>query len=224
VTVLMLSPLRVASASRQRRAHNSPAHCRGTPLMGGPDLREGRDAPPVRTARLVLAGVPVQGVQAYLSVQRRHRAIEAVVRDVAGLRAGDEVFGEGRGTFAEYACAPADKVERRSGNVSFTEAAAIPLAGNTALMGLRDAARLRAGQGILINGACGGVGTFAVQLATGYGVRVTAVCGTRSADLVGKLGADHVIDYTQGRLRPRCGPVRRGIRPRRQPLAGACRG
>ncbi|MDO0938617.1 NAD(P)-dependent alcohol dehydrogenase [Streptomyces sp. DG2A-72] len=123
--------------------------------------------------------------------------VEAVGSEVKGLHPGDEVFGETDGTFAEYACARAATVAPKPPGLTFEQAAAIPLAGCTALMGLRDVARVRSGQTILINGASGGVGTFAVQLAKVYGLDVTAVCRTRNVDMVRSLGADHVVDYSQ---------------------------
>ncbi|WP_217215214.1 NAD(P)-dependent alcohol dehydrogenase [Streptomyces sp. AC550_RSS872] len=121
--------------------------------------------------------------------------VEAVGAGVSGLRPGDEVYGEADGAFAEYVCAKDGLVGPKPANLTFEQAAAIPLAGNTALIGLRDVARVRSGQSVLVNGASGGVGTFAVQLAKAYGAQVTAVCSTRNVDLVRSLGADQVIDY-----------------------------
>ncbi|MET9636131.1 NAD(P)-dependent alcohol dehydrogenase [Streptomyces virginiae] len=123
--------------------------------------------------------------------------VEAVGGDVTRLRPGDEVFGEAEGAFAEYVCAPEDVVEPMPANLSFEQAAAVPLAGNTALMGLRDLGRVRPGQRVLVNGASGGVGTFAVQIAKAFGAEVTGVCGTRNTELVRSLGADHVVDYSR---------------------------
>jgi NADPH:quinone reductase-like Zn-dependent oxidoreductase len=126
--------------------------------------------------------------------------VEAVGRDVTRFRPGDDVYGdlgEADGAFAEYACAPEDAVMSKPANLSFAQAAAMPLAGNTALMGIHGAAGVRAGHRVLVNGASGGVGTFAVQLAKAYGAEVTAVCRTRNVDLVRSLGADHVVDYTR---------------------------
>jgi NADPH:quinone reductase-like Zn-dependent oxidoreductase len=125
--------------------------------------------------------------------------VEALGSAVTRLRPGDDVYGDvgaPDGAFAEYLSAPEDLVERKPVNVSFEQAAAVPVAGNTAFMGLRDAARLQAGQHILINGSSGGVGTFAVQIAKAFGAEVTGVCSTRNLDLVRSIGADHVIDYT----------------------------
>ncbi len=123
--------------------------------------------------------------------------VAAVGRNVTRFRPGDEVFGEAAAAFAEYVSVPDDVVEPKPANLSFEQAAALPLAGNTALTGLRDAARTQPGQRVLINGASGGVGTFAVQLARSFGAHVTGVCSTRNAELVRSLGADHVVDYTR---------------------------
>ncbi|WP_128435984.1 NAD(P)-dependent alcohol dehydrogenase [Streptomyces cyaneus] len=123
--------------------------------------------------------------------------VEAVDSGVMGLKPGDEVFGEADGAFAEFVCAKDSMVGPKPANLTFEQAAAIPLAGNTALIGLRDVGRVQRGQTVLVNGASGGVGTFAVQLAKAYGAEVTAVCSTRNVDLVRSLGADHVIDYTR---------------------------
>jgi len=123
--------------------------------------------------------------------------VAAVGRDVKRFRPGDEVYGEIHGAFAEYVCVPDDMVEPKPANLTFEQAAAVPLAGNTALMGLRDLARVQPGQQVLINGASGGVGTFAVQIAKSFGANVTGVCSTRNVDLVRSIGADHVIDYTR---------------------------
>jgi NADPH:quinone reductase-like Zn-dependent oxidoreductase len=125
--------------------------------------------------------------------------VESVGAEVTRFRPGDEVYGDvgaPDGAFAEYLSVPEDLAERNPVNVSFEQAAAVPVAANTALMGLRDAARLQAGQHILINGSSGGVGTFAVQIARAFGAEVTGVCRTRNVDLVQSIGADHVIDYT----------------------------
>ncbi|MEV0029559.1 NAD(P)-dependent alcohol dehydrogenase [Nocardia sp. NPDC050793] len=122
--------------------------------------------------------------------------VVAVGRNVKGLVVDDEVFGEADGAFAEYVTAAEHVVARKPAGFTFEQAAAIPLAGNTALMGLRDLGQLQAGQRVLINGASGGVGTFAVQIAKAFGAEVTGVCSTRNIELVRTLGADHVIDYT----------------------------
>jgi NADPH:quinone reductase-like Zn-dependent oxidoreductase len=123
--------------------------------------------------------------------------IEALGRNVTEFKAGDEVFGVKAGALAEYICVRADRaVVSKPGNVTFEQAATIPTA-LVALQGLRDTARLKAGQQVLINGASGGVGTFTVQIAKAFGAEVTGVCSTRNLDLVRSLGADRVIDYTK---------------------------
>ena len=123
--------------------------------------------------------------------------VEAVGKDVTQFKPGDEVFGTCNGSFAEYACAREDRLALKPANVSFEEAAAIPVAATTALQGLRNKGRIQPGQKVLVNGASGGVGTFAVQIAKSYGTEVTGVCSTRNLDLVRKIGADHVVDCTQ---------------------------
>jgi NADPH:quinone reductase-like Zn-dependent oxidoreductase len=122
--------------------------------------------------------------------------VEAVGRDVTGVRPGDEVFGGRSGAFAEYVCARKGFASKPA-NLTFEEAAAVPVAALTALQGLRDKGRVQPGQKVLINGASGGVGTFAVQIAKALGAEVTAVCSTRNVDMVRSLGADRVIDYTR---------------------------
>ncbi len=123
--------------------------------------------------------------------------VEAVGENIKQFRPGDEVFGCANGTFAEYVLAKEDYLALKPSNKSFEEAAALPVAALTALQGLRDAAKIQAGQKVLIQGASGGVGTFAVQLAKLFGAEVTAVCSTRNLDMVRSIGADHVIDYTK---------------------------
>jgi NADPH:quinone reductase-like Zn-dependent oxidoreductase len=123
--------------------------------------------------------------------------IEAVGKNVRQFQPGDEVYGMVRGGFAEYACALEDALALKPSNLSFEEAATVPMAAVTALQGLRDEGRIQAGQKVLINGASGGVGTFAVQIAKSFGAEVTAVCSTRNVDQARSLGADHVIDYTK---------------------------
>ena len=123
--------------------------------------------------------------------------VEAVGKDVTQFKTGDEVFGTCNGSFAEYACAREGRLALKPANVSFEEAAAIPVAATTALQGLRNKGQIQPGQKVLVNGASGGVGTFAVQIAKSYGTEVTGVCSTRNLDLVRKIGADHVVDYTQ---------------------------
>lgn len=124
--------------------------------------------------------------------------VEAVGRNVRQFRPGDEVFGDiGHGGFAEYACAPESRLALKPANLSFEQAAAVPMAALTALQGLRDEGQIHAGQKVLINGASGGVGTFAVQIAKSFGAEVTAVCSPGNLDQARSLGADHVIDYTK---------------------------
>jgi NADPH:quinone reductase-like Zn-dependent oxidoreductase len=122
--------------------------------------------------------------------------VEAVGTNVTQFQVGDEVFGRRRGAFAEYVCAREAAVVVKPANLSFEEAAAVPLAALTALGALRDTGRIQPGQQVLIQGASGGVGTFAVQLAKAFGAEVTAVCSPRSLEMALSLGADHVIDYT----------------------------
>ena len=123
--------------------------------------------------------------------------VEAVGRSVTQFKTGDVVFGGGKGTAAEYACAPESAVALKPDGVSFEQAAALPIAGSSALQGLRDKGHLQAGQKVLINGAAGGVGTFAVQIAKALGAEVTGVCSTKNLELVRSIGADRAIDYTQ---------------------------
>jgi NADPH:quinone reductase-like Zn-dependent oxidoreductase len=126
--------------------------------------------------------------------------VEAVGRNVTQFRPGDEVFGElsrcGFGAYAEFAAAPEKALALKPANLSFEEAATLPTAGCTALQGLRKG-RIQRAQRVLLNGASGGVGTFAVQIAKSFGTEVTAVCSTRNVDMVRSIGADHVIDYTK---------------------------
>lgn len=123
--------------------------------------------------------------------------VEEVGRDVKGFKKGDEVFGCGRGSFAEYLCISENKLAVKSEELSFRQAAAIPMAGLTALQGLRDYGQVKEKQKILIEGASGGVGTFAVQIARSFGAEVTAVCSTSKMETARLTGADYVIDYTK---------------------------
>jgi len=123
--------------------------------------------------------------------------VEAVGKDVRAFQPGDEVFGTSGNSWAEYAAATPGKLARKPANLSFEEAAAVPIAGLTALQALRDHGQVQAGQKVLINGASGGVGTFAVQIAKSFGADVTAVCSTRNVEQARSLGADRVVDYTQ---------------------------
>ena len=154
----------------------------------------------------VMAGLPYPIRLAGFGVRRPKYAnpgrslagtVEAVGADVTGVKPGDDVFGTCNGSFAEYARARADKLAPKPANLTFGQAAAVPVSGLTALQAVRDQGRVRAGQHVLIVGASGGVGTFAVQLAKAYGAEVTAVCGTSKVDMVRAIGADHVIDYTR---------------------------
>jgi NADPH:quinone reductase-like Zn-dependent oxidoreductase len=139
---------------------------------------------------------------------KRHRlgadlagVVEAVGNGVTQFKPGDAVYGDiepyGSGAFAEYAAVPANGLAPMPAGVSFEEAAALPVAALTALQGLRDVGKIQAGERVLINGASGGVGTYAVQIAKAFGAEVTAVCSTRNVEQARALGADHVIDYTQ---------------------------
>jgi NADPH:quinone reductase-like Zn-dependent oxidoreductase len=138
----------------------------------------------VRGPRSKLIGVDYAGVA------------EAVGKEVEGIRPGDEVYGARTGAFSDYVCCRVG-VARKPANLSFEEAAAVPVAAITALQGLRDKGGLQAGQRVLVNGASGGVGTFAVQIAKALGGHVTAVCRTRNVEQARDLGADEVIDYTR---------------------------
>jgi NADPH:quinone reductase-like Zn-dependent oxidoreductase len=153
---------------------------RGAPLI--------RSIPGLRTPKCKIVGCDIAG------------RVEAVGRNVKQFQPGDEVFGvtgfEGGG-FAEYVCAIEDKVALKPANRSFEEAAAVPIAALTALQGLRDKGGIQRGQKVLVDGASGGVGTFAVQIAKSFGAEVTAVCSTRNVDTARSIGADHVIDYTR---------------------------
>lgn len=142
----------------------------------------------LRTPRFTIIGNDIAG------------CVEAVGRDVTAFRPGDHVFGElsrcGFGAYAEFAVAPETALALKPANLSFEEAAALPTAGFTALQGLRKG-RIQRAQRVLINGASGGVGTFAVQIARSFGAEVTAVCSTRHVDALRSIGADHVLDYTK---------------------------
>ena len=123
--------------------------------------------------------------------------VEAVGRNVRQFQPGDEVFGaKSLGGFAEYVCVIEDRLALKPANISFEAAAAVPVAAITALLGLREKGRIQQGHKVLVDGASGGVGTFAVQIAKSFGAEVTAVCSTRNVDIARSIGADHVIDYT----------------------------
>jgi NADPH:quinone reductase-like Zn-dependent oxidoreductase len=124
--------------------------------------------------------------------------VEAVGKNVTDFKPGDEVFGAKNGAVAEYICVKAERaIVMKPANVTFEQAGSVGIAGITALQGLRDKGHIQAGQKVLINGASGGVGTFAVQIAKAFGADVTAVCSTRNVDLVKSIGADHAVDYTK---------------------------
>ncbi len=152
---------------------------RGTPYVGRLEMG-------LRKPKDVRLGVDFAG------------AVESVGRNVTQFEPGDEVFGGRTGAFAEYVCVRADRaVVLKPANLTFEQAAAVPVAAITALQGLRDEGKLQPGQKVLINGASGGVGTFAVQIAKAFGAHVTGVCSTRNVDMVRSIGADRVIDYTR---------------------------
>jgi NADPH:quinone reductase-like Zn-dependent oxidoreductase len=153
---------------------------RGAPLV--------RLIPGLRTPKQPVLGCDIAG------------RVEAIGGHVKQFQPGDEVFGVtgfAGGGFAEYACAIEDKLALKPANCSFEEAAAVPIAAITALQGLRDKGRIQPGHKVLVDGASGGVGTFAVQIAKSFGADVTAVCSTRNVDTARSIGADHVIDYTR---------------------------
>jgi len=144
--------------------------------------------PGLRTPKIKVLGCDIAG------------RVEAVGKNVKLFKSGDEVFGVtgfAGGGFAEFVTAPEDKLALKPVNLSFEEAAAVPITAITALQGLRDKGRIQPGQKVLIEGASGGVGTFAIQIAKSFGALVTAVCSTRNVDTARSLGADHVIDYTR---------------------------
>ena len=161
----------------------------------------------VRAPKTPVRGTEVAGV------------VEAVGRNVTRFAPGDEVFGVGDGTFAEYTCAREAKLAPKPANATFEQAAAVPVSGATALQALRDTGRLRAGQRVLVIGAGGGVGSFAVQLAKAFGAEVTGVCSAAKADFVRSLGADAVIDYTREDFADGRAALRRHRRHGGQPVA-----
>jgi len=169
------------------------------PLDEGLIRGGGRLVTGLRRPKVTRLGIDVAGL------------VEAVGRDVTQFKPGDSVFGAcigdpdasalrvwiPQGAFAEHACAHQSALVMKPENVSFEQAASAPVAALTALQGLRDKGKIQAGQKVLINGASGGVGTFAVQIAKFFGAEVTGICSTRNVDLVRSIGANHVIDYTQ---------------------------
>ena len=138
----------------------------------------------LRKPKDVRFGIDVSGV------------VEAVGKNVVQFKPGDEVFGVAHGSIAEYACPPEKTIVPKPANITFEQAGAVGVAGLTALQGLRDQGQIEAGQKVLVNGASGGVGTFAVQIAKAFGTEVTAVCSPRNLETARSIGADHVIDYT----------------------------
>ncbi len=179
----------------------------GRPVVGDGDVLVGVRAASVHPGDyFVMTGVPSIVRLAFGLRRPRHPipgrdlagVVAAVGKDVTDLQPGDEVFGwSTTGTLAEYACVPADQLVRTPANLSAGQAAAVPTSGLTALQALRDIAHVQPGQAVLITGASGGVGTFAVQIAKALGAEVTGVCSTRNMELVRLVGADHVIDYTR---------------------------
>jgi NADPH:quinone reductase-like Zn-dependent oxidoreductase len=148
-------------------------------------------------ARLMGGGLGLRGPKFGILGADVAGQVEAVGRHVTGFRRGDEVFAQLKhGGFAEYVCVQEGELAPKPKNLSFEQAAAVPLAANTALLALRDQGRIQPGQKVLINGASGGVGTFAVQIARAFGAKVTGVCSTRNVDLVRSIGANEVVDYT----------------------------
>src|SRR5919106_3935332 len=123
--------------------------------------------------------------------------VEALGKNVSRFQPGDEVFGIGKGSYAEYARAPEDKLAPKPENLTFEQAAVLAIMGSTALQALRDQGKVEPGQEVLIIGASGGVGTYAVQIAKAFGAKVTGVCSTKKVEMVRSIGADHVIDYTR---------------------------
>lgn len=139
----------------------------------------------VRKPKNIRLGVDVGGV------------VESVGRNINQFKSGDAVFGGCRGAFAEYVCTKEDQLALKPASLAFEQAATVPIAAITALQGLRDKGQIKPGQRVLVEGASGGVGTFAIQIAKAFGAEVTAVCSTRNLERARSLGADHVIDYTR---------------------------
>jgi NADPH:quinone reductase-like Zn-dependent oxidoreductase len=177
----------------------------GRPVAGDDEVLVRVHAAAVNSAdgKLMRGEPSLIRLMGYGLIRPRHRIlgrdfagrVEAVGRNVKRFRPGDEVFGETAGTFAEYISVREGVLGPKPENLTFEQAAAVPLAGSTALQGLRDRGGVRPGRTVLVNGASGGVGTFAVQIAKALGAEVTGVCSARNADRVRALGADHVVDY-----------------------------
>ena len=175
---------RIGDAEVLLRVHAASVHVGDWMLMTGVPLFM-RLATGLRRPKNPVPGTDVAGT------------VEAVGKDVTKLRPGDEVFGWCTGGFAEFARASQDHVVPKPANLTFEQAAAVGVSATTALQQLRDEGKIQPGQKVLINGASGGVGTVAVQIAKAFGAEVTAVCSTRNVDMVRSIGADHVIDYTK---------------------------
>jgi NADPH:quinone reductase-like Zn-dependent oxidoreductase len=191
----------------------APEHVLRLTRVGKPAIGDEEVLVRVRAASVdrgtwhVMAGLPYPVRAAGLGLRRPKNpnpgrslagTVEAVGGGVTGLHRGDEVFGIGDGSFAEYSRARASKLAPKPANLSFEQAAAVPVSGLAALQAVRDHGRVQAGQQVLIVGASGGVGTFAVQIAKAFGAEVTGVCSTAKVDAVRALGADQVVDYTRG--------------------------
>jgi len=147
--------------------------------------------------RLIRLGSGLRGPRNSVPGMEVAGTVDALGPNVSGVRVGDAVYGAGKGSFAEFTIAKPDRIARMPANVTFEQAAAAPTSGTTALHAVRDKGRVQAGQHVLVIGAGGGVGSFAVQLAKAFGAEVTGVCSTAKADFVRSLGADDVIDYTK---------------------------
>jgi NADPH:quinone reductase-like Zn-dependent oxidoreductase len=181
--------LQVKEIEKPTRADNEvlvSVRAAGTNPLDGIHTGRARIVAGLRKPKLTRPGTDFAGI------------VEAIGKNVTAFKPGDEVFGAKTGAFAEYVCVREDKaIVLKPANVTFEEAGGTTVAAITALQGLRDKGKLQAGQKVLVNGASGGVGTFAVQIAKAFGAEVTGVCSTRNVDLVKSLGADHVIDYTK---------------------------
>jgi NADPH:quinone reductase-like Zn-dependent oxidoreductase len=144
-----------------------------------------------------LAGYGLRAPKNPVIVSDMAGVVKAVGKNVRRFKPGDEVFGIGKGSFAEYVCAREDKLAPKPANLTFEQAAVVAIMGSTALQALRDHGKVRPGQEVLLIGASGGVGTYAVQIAKAFGAHVTGVCSTTKVEMVRSIGADHVIDYTR---------------------------